>query len=228
MNSHFEKGARGGEVMRQQLQQLQPNLIGTLEADDPACPPELLEFYSHQTTLAPLVAANPNTPKEVMWRLAYRHPLDVLANPILPLLLLEDSGLADRLDIVLIEILTRFPPCPQPFLARFHRMTREDFYSLLYMWRQENEKDQPKRTSFLYGEVAMYWHLQSCLDENSDLMEDPGLPEDWKAFVRIAASEGAITVLGVQKSRGYRMGMRHAIKRIHEVLDRLKGKAYDH
>src|SRR5579884_3030606 len=58
-------------------------------AADPATLPARLEQLAQSEELAPLVAGNPNTTAQMLLRLAEKHPREVLANPVLPLLVVE-------------------------------------------------------------------------------------------------------------------------------------------
>jgi hypothetical protein len=62
------------------------------EATNPETLPKRLKELAQDEHLAPLVAANPNAPEETLLTLAQAHPRAFLANPILPLLYLEDPG----------------------------------------------------------------------------------------------------------------------------------------
>lgn len=67
-------------------------LAGVL-AQNPACPPELLERLSCRSRrLARLVVQNPNTPKALLFRLGVKYPKELLQNPLLLLVTLEDPG----------------------------------------------------------------------------------------------------------------------------------------
>jgi len=68
-----------------------PHVIGNAdEATNPETLPERLAELAQNERLAPLIAANPNTPIETLLGLARENPREFLANPILPLLHLED------------------------------------------------------------------------------------------------------------------------------------------
>ncbi len=60
------------------------------EARDPETAGERLSALAQVTGLAPLVAANPNTPPDTLLNLLYRFPRHVIENPIVPLLLIEN------------------------------------------------------------------------------------------------------------------------------------------
>ncbi len=70
-----------------------PQDVGDIErreASDPLTPSDLLEELAHNDALASLVAGNPNASFDLLCKLAERFPHEVLANPVLPLLYLED------------------------------------------------------------------------------------------------------------------------------------------
>ncbi|HKD76360.1 MAG TPA: hypothetical protein VKB76_12735, partial [Ktedonobacterales bacterium] len=60
------------------------------EARDPETSGERLTTLAEEPRFAPLVAANPNTPADVLLRLVQRFPRQVVENPVLPLLLIEN------------------------------------------------------------------------------------------------------------------------------------------
>lgn len=62
-------------------------------AENNAAPPELLrELAASSKAVCERVAANPNTPIDVLLKLGAKFPKQLLSNPILPLLLLENPG----------------------------------------------------------------------------------------------------------------------------------------
>src|SRR5579884_3930443 len=63
------------------------------EAANPETPSERLAELAKQSHLAPIIASNPNTPAKTLFDLADDHPHEFLANPILPLLHLENPSL---------------------------------------------------------------------------------------------------------------------------------------
>lgn len=64
------------------------------EARDPACKPERLRALASQgdQEVRRAVAGNPNTPEDVLYRLAVRFPREFLENPVLDLLLLVNPN----------------------------------------------------------------------------------------------------------------------------------------
>lgn len=80
----------------QELTQISPELARQV-AQNPSAPPELLRELGRSTkecSIRAFVAANPNTPKEVLLRLAIHFPEQFLNNPVVPLLCLEPDFLA--------------------------------------------------------------------------------------------------------------------------------------
>ncbi|MBW4600863.1 MAG: hypothetical protein KME29_15005 [Calothrix sp. FI2-JRJ7] len=90
------KEVMSGEVSFERLQELsQKNLdLARLIAENPACPPELLEIMARRkdNIILANVTANPNTPTEILCNLGKRFPLQFLKNPILSLLVLENPN----------------------------------------------------------------------------------------------------------------------------------------
>lgn len=67
-------------------------------AENNAAPPELLrELAASSKTVCERVAANPNTPIDVLLKLGAKFPKQLLNNPILPLLLLENPNLVENI-----------------------------------------------------------------------------------------------------------------------------------
>jgi hypothetical protein len=67
--------------------------LARLVADNPATPPDLLKsmIRRRDKTILGNLVANPNTPTEVLFKLGKRFPEQFLKNPILSLLLLENT-----------------------------------------------------------------------------------------------------------------------------------------
>ncbi len=89
-----------------------------LEANDPATAPERLRFLaSHRDArVRQVVARNPNTPADALFRLAVRHADAVLDNPVLDLLVLENPNmLAEMPDYARAGLLSH-PNAPESFL----------------------------------------------------------------------------------------------------------------
>lgn len=70
---------------------------------------------AERPTLAAL-AANPNTPVDVLMRLAGAFPAELCANPIFPLLMLEHPNLPGELPLATVRGLLRYGGVPRPFL----------------------------------------------------------------------------------------------------------------
>ena len=73
--------------------------IASLVANNPNAAPELLTELAdrEEDFIRKNVAANPNTPMEVLWKLGEEFPEEVLDNAVLPLLLLENPNLLDEI-----------------------------------------------------------------------------------------------------------------------------------
>jgi hypothetical protein len=70
--------------------------------------------------LGALIARHPNTPPKTLARLAGRFPRAFLANPILPLLLLEEPGFIARFQESDLLRILRFPQAPLCFITACH------------------------------------------------------------------------------------------------------------
>ena len=73
--------------------------IATLVANNPNATTELLTELadSEENFIRKNVAANPNTPMEVLWKLGEEFPQEVLDNAVFPLLLLENPNLLEEI-----------------------------------------------------------------------------------------------------------------------------------
>ena len=91
-----------------------------LLASDPATPDETLRQLSARWEAFKVgaeLALNPNTPWETLRTLLREFPQQVMNNPALPLLLLENARLFDDVDNVALERLLRYENCPSAALA---------------------------------------------------------------------------------------------------------------
>ncbi|MDK3155129.1 hypothetical protein QPK87_00810 [Kamptonema cortianum] len=86
------------------------------QASNPNTPPEQLRELAtcEDVAIRQLVVANPNTPTEVLWRLGKLFPAQLLENPLLPLLFLENPNLIVQIpDETLVRLfeLETVPDC---------------------------------------------------------------------------------------------------------------------
>src|SRR5215469_18458286 len=98
--SEFTREALDPQTSADRLRKLAGNSLLRLSvAANPSTPPDVLEQMSNATDLALVarVAANPNTPTPVLLSLAEQFPEAFLANPVLPLLLIESPRLLEAL-----------------------------------------------------------------------------------------------------------------------------------
>jgi hypothetical protein len=95
--------------------------LAQLVAQNSCTAPELLRELgnSSDVTTHQHVAANPNTPTEVLLKLGSKFPQQLLDNPIFSLLLLENPNLVNEMPIsTLISLLKRLSTNPTPCLIR--------------------------------------------------------------------------------------------------------------
>ncbi|WP_052334310.1 HEAT repeat domain-containing protein [Kamptonema formosum] len=88
--------------------------LGRLVASNPSAPPALLQKLAG-TGDAPTrknVAANPNTPAEVLLQLGAEFPEELLNNPVFSLLLLENPHVAEQMPSATIASLVKREPVP--------------------------------------------------------------------------------------------------------------------
>jgi len=179
------------------------------KALDPTTPAETLLSWSERPFLGlrRYVAQNPNTPAEALWKLALCYPEAVLTNPVFPLLWLESPDLAQRLEITVVEALTRFPEkCPRPLLMRFRAITQRDFCALLKAWMLDRDQ-----------------HLQPGEGETYDYvlgnMQGKGSIVAWQIKVRLY-NEQALNVKRLNTQRRTER-CEKAVRRIRAFLERL-------
>jgi hypothetical protein len=89
-------------------------------AADPSAPAALLErlAQSKDNQILRVLAQNPNTPTNILFRLAKKYPLDVLQNPVIPLLFLENpSVLRAEIDGEAAKSFLSLPGCPEEFFS---------------------------------------------------------------------------------------------------------------
>lgn len=99
-------------------------LAGTGEAIDralaknPKSSAALLEKLSHSSdkTTRNYVVLHPNSPKEVLVKLAHQFPADFFKNPAFDWMLIEDPDLMQRIGGNVLGSLLKRPDCPQSFL----------------------------------------------------------------------------------------------------------------
>lgn len=96
------------------------------EALDPNTPPERLEALAAQQELGPLLAKNPNTPVPILWRLGFRSPAQLLENPALPLLFLENPAIGEKVPEATACALLREPSVPEWLVVAF--VSHADFH----------------------------------------------------------------------------------------------------
>ncbi|MBD2312382.1 HEAT repeat domain-containing protein [Desertifilum sp. FACHB-1129] len=92
------------------------------QASNPHTPPEQLrELAAYEdVAIRQLVVVNPNTPTEVLWELGKEFPAQLLENPLLPLLFLENPSLFVPLDTLVNLFQLERVPCylKQAFLRQ--------------------------------------------------------------------------------------------------------------
>lgn len=88
------------------------------EAQNPQTPPERLRALASrpEAEVRRAVAGNPNTPEEVLWRLAVHFPEAVLSNPLLDLLLLVNANWLAEMPGYARQRLLGCPEAPVNFL----------------------------------------------------------------------------------------------------------------
>lgn len=170
------------------------------EAVDPTLPPQrLLYLHRYVAEIDDLIAGNPNVPLSLLWKLALDYPEAVLANPILPLLFLEDPNLAHQLSMDVVEVLAASPNCPRLIRRRFLGMTVKEFQQLLGCWATTYDSSS---------------RIANALNAALERYGRPSLLHrfDWKYVVR--STLASFTTMGPEEKK--------AVERARDVLRRLE------
>ena len=87
-------------------------------AQNPRTPPSLLEELAHhpEKGIRRALTLNPSTPETLLFKLACAFPAEFLKNPLLSLLLLEDSDFAAKLPAPTRRALAKHPGTPPEML----------------------------------------------------------------------------------------------------------------
>jgi hypothetical protein len=91
------------------------NNLALIVAQNVAAPAKLLEQLSNNanSSLKKAVCANANTPIDILWKLAIKFPQQLLENPILDCLFLENSHLLDNIPIKVLKKLLKLTEVPE-------------------------------------------------------------------------------------------------------------------
>lgn len=101
-------------------------------AENNAAPPELLrELAVSSKAVCERVAANPNTPTDVLLKLGAKFPKQLLSNPILPLLLLENPNLVENIPLNTLISLLKQEQVPDYILNAASKHHNEDILILV-------------------------------------------------------------------------------------------------
>lgn len=101
-------------------------------AENNAAPPELLrELAASSKAVCERVAANPNTPIDVLLKLGAKFPKQLLSNPILPLLLLENPNLVEEIPLNTLISLLKEEQVPDYILNAASKHNSEEILVLV-------------------------------------------------------------------------------------------------
>lgn len=193
-------------------------------ARDPETSPDILEVLSWRDKgyFAPLVAANANTPKDVLFRLSFRHPKEVAGNPVIPLLILEDPGFLAKFGPHHIEAFTR-DECPKCFWDRLLKMTAQDVYEVLDGWNVDTEAKKGNGISMcemmaLHGEQHFYAVLKDVLRPIKERKSKP--PHTWQQCLEYSLKPDVLFFISLGHDEPYHVGVCQGADRVREFLDR--------
>ncbi len=156
-------------------------------AANPAAPPDLLLALADRGELGPLLASNPGLPAPLLWKLAARHPREVLANPLFALLMLDRPDLGEAPDDALISLLAAGELGPDWFFLVEEHARQASRWGLL-RWLAESPSTPV--------EILERW----CDDPRLQpaLLKNPQTPDE--LLWRLAASTAPYTQLCFARS----------------------------
>lgn len=94
--------------------------LARLVANNPSAPPELLQelAVSSDVIIRGNIAANPNTPTEILLNLGVRFPEQMLENPVFSLFLLENPNLVNEMPLPTLQSVLQLKQVPIFFLEQ--------------------------------------------------------------------------------------------------------------
>jgi hypothetical protein len=120
MDDSLLQEALGTGTSSERLRHLlnQTPLINAQLAKNPATPPDVLKILSssNSNSIRESVAENPNTPLKVLFHLGAQYPKQLLRNPALPLILLENPNTFTEIPSRTLLKLIEQPEAPRPLL----------------------------------------------------------------------------------------------------------------
>jgi hypothetical protein len=116
--------AQGGDTPPERLEELAREFVG-YAADGRYAPPIRFVDGAERRALGAALAANPNTPPALLAHLAASFPAEFCANPVAPLLVLEDLAFVDRLGRANVPGLLRRADLPGPLAGAIAGNARE-------------------------------------------------------------------------------------------------------
>jgi hypothetical protein len=99
------------------------------EAMHPTTRPDRLRELAGDHSLEPFLAQNPNTPPDLLCQLAASYPQQFLANPVLPLLFLENPRFSGMLSDEALQAPLRYETAPGFLLAACPQVFAEEVYT---------------------------------------------------------------------------------------------------
>jgi hypothetical protein len=185
------------------------------EATDPETPPERLAELARSEQLKPLIAANPNTPVETLLALARENPREFLANPILPLLHLEDPRQLVEIEPLAALTVLRLMDVPRWLISAWSQHANEDVCDAakLHVGQLDDPSSEssPSDAEAALEQTPLYVH-------GSDTSNFPPLQlPDWIALClsrhRDAAVRNAVAGSGISVSLLARFARQRDLRR---------------
>ena len=148
--------------------------LAILVARNPNADAELLTelSFSKDCGVRAGITINPNTPLAILWKLATNFPQELLANPILSLLPLENPNFIQQIPEKTLKVLVEQNNIPEWFLAKVLELEGYK-YNLVFAATAENPItpehildvliDKKRNTAYVYNAIAQRQNISKTL-----------------------------------------------------------------
>ncbi len=154
--------------------------LAPIIARNTSAAPELLARLAHRDDVTrAAVAANPNTPRDVLLELAGEFPTQFLANPVLPLLLLEDPNLPMTMDEPTLAKIIRYEQAPGAFIRAAGARNGKELQAGRAMHVQVAGEAEPGWEQEIAPFILDVDFRYNTSDDLADMLRLPGLAPNW-------------------------------------------------
>lgn len=117
--------------------------LARLVCTNPNAEPNLLRELANKSDYKILsaIASNPNTPTDILWKVGLDFPEEVLSNPVLPLLLLENPNLIEQIPDKTLESFLKIDVVPDSFIKWVVDRKRQDDLPLAIAMNPKTSKE---------------------------------------------------------------------------------------